>query len=179
MSQERNTRAKPSAIRLAKLVFYIGMIGLLAVSTLVIFQLSDGRTQPLPSILQISLAAKRPNVSQVPDPQGGANIGIAYPSTTYLCINGCRPHQNWIEFYLPSDGYLKNTLRLRTSLFLGQIYTLGISSTPCKHQEKAGYTCLDMQISHTLLWALTGVNLTPLGQLRDTNNWWLEYTQKQ
>jgi len=179
MDLERNMRAKPSAIRLAKLVFYIGMIGLLAISSVVIYRTSNGMAQPLPSIFKIPLAAKRPNVSQIPGLQGSANIEIAYPSSTNLCIGGCRPHQNWIEFYLPSDGYLKNTLRLRTTLFLGQIYTLGISSTPCTHQEKAGYTCLDMQISHTLLWALTGVNFTPLGQLRDTNNWWLEYTQKQ
>jgi hypothetical protein len=172
-------RAKPSVTRLAKLFFYMGMIGLLAVSSVVIYQTSNGLTQPLFSISQISLAAKRPNVSQIPGRNGGANIEIAYPSSTTLCIGGCNPHENWIEFYLPADGYLKNTLRLRTTLFIGQIYTLGISSTPCEHQEKAAFTCVDMQISHTLLWALTGLDLTPLGQLRDTNNWWLEYMQKQ
>jgi hypothetical protein len=172
-------RGKLSAIRLAKLVFFMGMIGILAISSAVIYQLSDGMKQPLSSIFQISLAAKRPNVSLIPGRNGGANIEIAYPSSTNLCIGGCNPHQNWIEFYLPSGSYFTNALSLRTSLFLGQIYTLGISSTPCKHQEKAGYTCLDMQIRHTLLWALTGLNLTPLSQLRDTNNWWLEYPQKQ
>jgi hypothetical protein len=179
MSQERNMRVKPSATRLGKLVFSICMIGLLVISSVVILQFSNGRTRRFVSNFQISLVAKRPTASRIPGPSGGPDIEIAYPSSINLCIDGCKPHQNWIEFYLPSDGYLEDTLKLKTSLFLGQVFTVGISSTPCKHQEKTGFTCLEMQIRHTLLWALTGLNLTPLSQLRDTNNWWLEYRQKQ
>ena len=168
-------RAKPSVTRLAKLVFYMGMIGLLTVSSVVIYQTSNGLTQPLPSISQISLAAKRPNVSLIPGRNGGANIGISYPSSTNLCIGGCNPHENWIEFYLATGSYIVESLKLRTTLFPGQVLTLGISSTPCYYQEKAEYTCLEMQLSHNLLTALTGLNLIPLGQLRDPDNWWLEY----
>jgi hypothetical protein len=136
-------RGKPSvAGRLGKLLFLICVIGLVAVSSVLIYQLSNGRT-----------GQSRSNA--------GANIKIAYPSSTNLCIDGCQPHQNWIEFYLPSHSYYKNSLRLKTSLFLGQILTF-----------------LVMEISHRLLTVLTSLNLTPLSQLRDTNNWRLEYTQR-
>ena len=103
------------------------------------------------------------------------NILIAYPSSTNLCVDGCRPHQNWIQFYLVSNSFADRSLRLKTSIWLAQILTLGISSTPCVQQDRPGYTCIDMEISHHLLWGLTSFDLTPLSQLRDTGNWWLEY----
>jgi hypothetical protein len=146
--------------RLGKILLLICVIALLAFSSVLIFQLSN----------------KRP---EQPGSNGGATTGIAYPSSTNLCINGCQPHQNWIEFYLPSHSYYKNSLGLKTSLFLAQILTFGVSSAQCEQQERAGYTCLNMELSHRLLTVLTSLNLTPLSQLRDTNNWWLEYTQKQ
>jgi hypothetical protein len=139
----------------------------LAVSSVLIYQLSNGRTQQSSAIFQ------------VPSPNEGENIEIAYASSTNLCIDGCKPHQNWIEFYLPSDSYFRDSLRLKTSLSLGQLLTFGIASSRCEHQEKDGYTCVNMEISHRLLAVLTSLNLTPLSQLRDTNNWWLEYIQKQ
>jgi hypothetical protein len=154
-------RDKPSfAGRLGKFLILICVIGLLAVSLILIYQLSNRSTGQ-------------------PSSNGGPTTGIAYPSSTNLCVNGCQAHENWIEFYLPSNSYYKNSLRLKTSLFLGQILTFGISSAPCQQQERAGYTCLVMEISHRLLTVLTSLNLTPLSQLRVTNNWWLEYTQKQ
>ena len=146
--------------RLGKYLLLICVIGLLAVSSVLIYLLSNRRT------LQ-------------PSSNEGATPGIAYPSSTNLCVNGCQPHQNWIEFYLPSHSYYKNSLGLKTSLSLAQILTFGVSSAPCEQQERAGYTCLNMELSHRLLTVLTSLNLTPLSQLRDTNNWWLEYTQKQ
>ena len=154
-------RDKPSvAGRLGKFLLLICVIGLLAVSLVLIYQLSNRRTGR-------------------PSSNGDATTGIAYPSSTNLCVNGCQPHENWIEFYLPSHSYYKSSLRLKTSLFLAQILTLGISSAPCEQQERAGYTCLNMELSHRLLTVLTSFNLTPLSQLQDTNNWWLEYTPKQ
>ena len=150
-------RDKPSvAVRLGRLLFLFWVIGLLVVSSVLIYHFSN----------------KRP---EQPSSNGGATTGIAYPSSTNLCINGCRAHENWIEFYLPSHSYYKNSLRLKTSLFLAQVLTVGISSSPCEQQERAGYTCLVMEISHRLLTVLTSLNLTPLSQLRDTNYWWLEY----
>jgi hypothetical protein len=146
--------------RLGKILLLICVIGLLVISSVLIYQLSN----------------KRP---EQPSSNGGASTGIAYPSSTNLCINGCQPHQNWIEFYLPSHSYFRSSLRLKTPLFFGQILTLGIASAPCEQQERAGYTCLNMELSHRLLTLLTSLNLTPLSQLRDTNNWWLEYKQKQ
>jgi hypothetical protein len=103
------------------------------------------------------------------------NIQIAYPSSTNICVDGCRPHQNWIQFYLVSNSFYNWSLRLKTSIWMAQILTIGISSAPCFHQDKPGYTCIRMEISHRLLWGLTTFNLTPLNQLRDTSNWWLEY----
>ena len=154
-------RDKPSfAGRLGKFLLLICVIGLLAVSSVLIYLLSIRRTGQ-------------------PSSNEGATPGIAYPSSTNLCVNGCQPHQNWIEFYLPSHSYYKNSLGLKTSLSLAQILTFGVSSAPCEQQERAGYTCLNMELSHRLLTVLTSLNLTPLSQLRDTNNWWLEYTQKQ
>jgi hypothetical protein len=151
---------KPSvAGRLGKLLLLICVIGLLAVSSVLIYQLSNRRLEQ-------------------PSSNGEATTRIAYPSSTNLCINGCQPHQNWIEFYLPSHSYFRSSLRLKTSLFLGQILTFGIASAPCEQQERAGYTCLNMELSHRLLIVLTSLNLAPLSQLRNTNNWWLEYTQR-
>src|ERR1700690_2542622 len=133
MSQERNVQDKPSvAGRLGKLLLLICVIGLLAVSSVLIYQLSNRRLEQ-------------------PSSNGEATTGIAYPSSTNLCINGCQPHQNWIEFYLPSHSYFRSSLRLKTSLFLGQILTFGIASAPCEQQERAGYTCLNMELSHRLL----------------------------
>ncbi len=145
--------------RLGKLLLLICVIGIFAVSSVLIYKLSN-------------------RSAGQPSSNAEANIEIAYPSSTNLCINGCQPHQNWIEFYLPSHSYFRSSLRLKTSLFLGQILTFGIASAPCEQQERAGYTCLNMELSHRLLAVLTGLNLTPLSQLRDINNWWLEYTQK-
>lgn len=105
----------------------------------------------------------------------GSNIDIAYPAMTHLCVDGCREHQNWIEFYLVSNSYIDSSLRLKTSLFLAQILTYGISSTLCAQQDKPGYTCVEMEVSYRLLSGLIDLNLSPLGQLRDNRNWWLEY----
>jgi hypothetical protein len=116
-------------------------------------------------------------ISPASSMNGGARIAIAYPSATNICVDGCQAHENWIRFYLVSNSYVRRSLRLRTSLFLAQILTVGIGSSQCSHQDKAGYTCINMEISHRLLWALTGLNLTPLDQVRDIKNWWLEYTQ--
>ncbi len=104
-----------------------------------------------------------------------SNISIAYPASTHLCIGGCREHQNWIEFYLPSDSYVEGSLKLKTTLFWAQILAYGISSTPCAQQDRPGYTCVDMEISYRLLSGLIDFNLTPINQLRNTGNWWLEY----
>lgn len=104
-----------------------------------------------------------------------SNIKTTYAFSTNICINGCRAHQNWISFYLVSNTYVKKSLRLKTSLFWGQILTYGISSDPCRDQIKPGYTCVNMEISHNLLSLLTRLNLTPLDQLQNTSNWWLEY----
>lgn len=109
-------------------------------------------------------------------PNNISNIGIAYPFSTNICIGGCHAHQNWISFYLTPNIYVEKSLRLKTSLFWGQILTYGISSTPCLDQFKPGYACINMEISHRLLSLLTGLNLTPLDQLQSKNNWWLEYT---
>jgi hypothetical protein len=103
------------------------------------------------------------------------NIQTAYPSSTNICVGGCQAHQNWIEFYLLSNGYIESSLRLKTSIWLAQILTYGISAAHCFRQDKPGYTCIRMEISHHLLWGLTTLNLTPLNQLRDAGNWWLEY----
>ncbi len=70
-------------------------------------------------------------------------IQIASPSSTNICMGGCKAHQNWIQFYLVTNSYLENSLRLKTSIWLAQILTYGISSTPCIRQDKSGYTCID------------------------------------
>jgi len=103
------------------------------------------------------------------------NILIAYPSSTNLCVDGCKAHQNWIQFYLVPNSFVDQSLRLKTSLWQAQILTIGISSMPCIHQNRPGYSCIVMQLSHHLLWGLTSFDLIPLNQLRDTGNWWLEY----
>jgi hypothetical protein len=105
-----------------------------------------------------------------------SNFQIAYPSSINICMGGCQAHQNWIKFYLVSDSFLDQSLRLKTSIWPAQILTLGISSAPCIYQDRSGYTCVEMELSHHLLWGLTALNLTPLSELRDTSNWWLEYT---
>ena len=102
-------------------------------------------------------------------------IQIASPSSANICMDGCKAHQNWIQFYLVTNSYFEKSLKLKTSIWLAQILTYGISSAPCVHQDKPGYTCIIMEISHHLLWGLTTLNLTPLNQLRDTSNWRLEY----
>ncbi len=107
-----------------------------------------------------------------------SNVAIAYPASTHLCVGGCREHQNWIGFYLASDGYVESSLKLRTTLFWAQILTYGISSMLCAQQDKPGYTCVDMEISHRLLLGLNGLNLSPVSQLQDSHNWWLEYRSK-
>jgi len=104
-----------------------------------------------------------------------SNTRIGYPFSTNICIDGCRAHQNWVSFYLASNTYVEKSLRLKTSLFWGQLLTYGISSTSCLDQVKPGYTCINMEISHRLLSLLTGLNLTSLDQLRNNSNWWLEY----
>ena len=104
-----------------------------------------------------------------------SNSSIAYPASTHLCVGGCREHQNWIAFYLPSDSYVEGSLKLKTTLFGAQILTYGISSTHCAQQDRPGYTCVDMEISYRLLSGLIDFNLIPVNQLRNTGNWWLEY----
>ncbi len=149
--------------RLRKAFFLLGTIGLIAVVLAVGYVFT----------------AKHPNVTAIFNVSSRGNTRIAYPSSTNICTNGCKAHQNWVEFYLPSDGFSTNSLRLRTRLFLAQVLTVGISGSECAHQDKAGFTCVDMEISHTLLSALTASDLTPLGQLQDTRNWWLEYAPEQ
>jgi len=103
------------------------------------------------------------------------NVLIAYPYATNICVDGCKAHQNWIQFYLVPNSFVDQSLRLKTSLWQAQILTIGISSMPCIHQNRPGYSCIVMQLSHHLLWGLTSFDLIPLNQLRDTSNWWLEY----
>ena len=105
-----------------------------------------------------------------------SNIAIMFPTATNLCVDGCSGHENWITFYLQSSTYAKKSLRLKTSLFWGQILTYGTSGEPCPKQDKTSYVCINMGVSHRLLELLTRSGLTPLDQLRNTNNWWLEYT---
>ena len=107
---------------------------------------------------------------------GGAEIEIAYPSSTNICVGGCNPHQNWIVFYLPSGSFALDSLRLRTSLFAAQMLTIGTASKLCEHQDMTGYACLDVWLRARLLSAVTGLDLAPLSQLRDVNKWWLEYS---
>ncbi len=121
-----------------------------------------------------------PSVKNSAHASGAAesNIAVAYPASTHLCIGGCREHQNWIGFYLASDRYVEGSLKLKTNLFWAQILTYGISSMLCTQQDRPGYTCLDMEISYRLLSGLIDLNLSPLSQIRDTRNWWLEYQLK-
>ena len=104
------------------------------------------------------------------------DIGIAYPTSTHICVDGCRAHQNWVEFHITSNTFNKYRLRLKTTLPMAQILTFGIGWKLCNAQNHEVYTCVDMEMSHNLIWMLTTSNLTPLDQLRDPNNWWLEYT---
>lgn len=105
----------------------------------------------------------------------GGDVHIAYPASTHLCMDGCREHQNWIEFYLAPNSYVDGSLKLKTSLFPAQILTYGLSGWLCPHQERPAYVCLDIGISHRLLSGLTDFGLISLDQLRDIHNWWLEY----
>jgi hypothetical protein len=168
-------RGKVLGIGFGKFVLLIFIIGIMAISSLITYKLSVGRTIRPPSNSPIPSSYQQPNPQDLPGTGVGKNIEIAYPTSTNVCADGCKPHQNWIEFYLPTGSYIVESLKLRTSLFMAQVLTLGISSTPCDNQPKAGYTCLEMQLSHNLLTALTGMNLTPLKQLRNPDNWWLEY----
>jgi hypothetical protein len=163
MNQKTNLPGKPSAARLSRLFFSLGILGLLAVS------LAIGN----------QLAAKGPAIPQIPNSKGGSNIKIVYPSSTYLCVGGCKPHQNWILFYLPPGEVRMDSLRLKTSLFLAQILTVGIGGDRCPNEEKSGTNCVVMELSHRLLSVLTETGLVPLSQLRDTDNWWLEYTYER
>ena len=177
MSINNKMRDNTATLRLGKFVLLIGIFGLLIICLAIVYLFANGSSRQ-PSInFQFPIAAQRPNSTEILNPKGGPNIKIAYPSFIYLCVNGCRPHQNWIEFYLPSHGYREDSFRLQTSLYLGQILTFGIGSHHCDHQDEAGYTCIKMELSHRLLDIVTGLDLTPLSQLQNTNNWWLEYSQ--
>ena len=126
-------------------------------------------------LFELLTACSRVNLPAVDVAIKKPNFQIAYPSSTHICMDGCNAHENWIEFYLVSNSYFEPSLRLRTSIWPAQILTYGISSSPCFPQDKPVYSCIDMEISHRLLWGLTSLNLSPLSQLRDTSNWWLEY----
>ncbi len=157
-------RGKFSGAQLNKLFLSLGILGLLAVS----------------SVIGKQLAGKAPTFPQVSKPNEGSEVEIAYASSTYLCVGGCRPHQNWILFYLPPGDIRMDSLRLKTSLFPAQILTVGIAGGQCRpEEEKAGSDCLVMELSHRLLSALTDSGLVPLSQLRDTNIWRLEYTREK
>jgi hypothetical protein len=130
-------------------------------------------------LFELLTACSRVNLPAVDVAIKKPNFQIAYPSSTHICMDGCNAHENWIEFYLVSNSYFEPSLRLRTSIWPAQILTYGISSAPCFPQDKPGYTCIDMEISHRLLWGLTALNLPPLSQLRDASNWWLEYVLLQ
>jgi hypothetical protein len=158
-----------------KIILLTSAAGIIAISSVIIYQFSVRRTIRPASNSQILPSSERSNLLPVSGTGAGNKIDIAYPTSTNICVNGCNPHRNWIEFYLATGSYIVESLKLRTTLFPGQVLTLGISSTPCYYQEKAEYTCLEMQLSHNLLTALTGLKLIPLGQLRDPDNWWLEY----
>ena len=104
--------------------------------------------------------------------------GIAYPSGTHICVNGCNhAHQNWIEFYLASGSYDDKTLHLKSSLpwLWAQMLTLGTGASRCRTQDRDGYTCIHVGISHRVLNALTSFHLVSLEDLRNTDHWWLEY----
>ena len=163
MLQDANTnKGKPSARRDVILVFVVCILRVIV--TLVITFVIGGL-----------LAPKHPNTTEIPDPNGWANIAIVYPASTNICVGGCQIHQNWIEFHLPSGGYLRNSVRLKTSLFAGQILTVGIAPSPCGIKDEYNFMCLHMLVRATLLRVLTEFNIIPLSQLRDTGNWWLEY----
>ncbi len=100
---------------------------------------------------------------------------IAYSAAANICVDGCRAHENWIEFHLVSDNYVESSLRLRTSLFWAQILTYGIGFRPCVQQNGPEQACVDMEISHRLLSGLIDLNLVAVTQLRDRSSWWLEY----
>jgi hypothetical protein len=163
MNQETNMRSKPPAARWGKLVLALCVLGLLAIS----------------AVLSNELVAKGPDIPQVPNPNEGAGVGIAYPTSTHLCVDGCEQHKNWIFFYLPTGSFRWDSLRLKTSLFPAQILTFGISWDICLYEQKAGYTCLVMELSHRLLSTLSELGITPLSELRDTKIWWLEYIREK
>ena len=168
-------RGKVFGIGFGKFLLFIFIIGIMAISSWIIYQFITGRTIRPAATSQNPTSSEQLNPQEVPGTSAGNRIEIAYPTSTNLCVNGCKPHKNWVEFYLPTGSYIVQSLKLRSSLFMAQVLTLGISPTPCYDQPKAGYTCLEMQISHNLLTALTRTNLTPLNQLRNPDNWWLEY----
>ena len=158
-----------------KIILFTSIAAIIAFSYLIIYQFSVRMTIRPASTSQIPPSSERSNLQPVSGSGAGNKIEIAYPTSTNICVNGCKPHRNWIEFYLATGSYIVESLRLQTTLSLGQVLTLGISSTPCYYQDKAGYTCLEMQLSHNLLTTLTRLKLISLGQLRDPDNWWLEY----
>ena len=147
----------------------VALLGISALITLVFGPMIVNPSQGL------QLSNLEPNISANSRPQESTDNGIVYPTSTYLCDGGCKPHSNWIQFYLPPGNFSRRSLQLKTSLFMGQILTYGISGSRCYFQDKPGYSCIDMELSHRLLQVLTEFNLIPIDQLRDTNNWWLEY----
>ena len=157
---------KPPAFGLGKLVLWVSVIGVLTIA--------------IASILILQRVVNRLNAPKFPAPSAGANVEIAYPLSTHLCLDGCQSHENWIVFYLPLNGSRVNAVRLKTSLFFGQILTVGISAGECEHEIRMpGYTCFHMELSHRLLRVLTTLDLAPLPEVQDKNNWWLEYTREQ
>jgi hypothetical protein len=161
----KQKNGKSSAFRLGKLVLWVSVIGVLAIAV---------ASMPL-----FQRVVRVLNAPRLPAPSAGANVEIAYPLSTHLCLDGCRSHENWIVFYLPTNGSRVNAVRLKTSLFFGQILTVRISAGDCEHETSMpGYTCFHMELSHRLLRVLTTLDLAPLPELQDKNNWWLEYTRE-
>ena len=169
-NRESNLQGKKYVSRLGIFALAICIFGLSAVPAAL------AETKPPAAVFLVPAGPQHQLISEVSGENNGAKVGIAYPSSTHICLDGCQAHENWIEFYLVSNSYVTRSLRLRTSLFLAQIFTVGIGSRHCSHQDRPGYTCIDMEISHRLLRVLTGSNLTPLEEVRDIKNWWLEYT---
>ena len=107
--------------------------------------------------------------------RNAAHVSIARPSSLSICMDGCKEHQNRIQFYLASGRYQEDSLTLKTPIRYAKILTYGISSTDCRRQDRPGYTCVDMELSHHLLSILIDLHLVPLRQLRNPANWRLEY----
>jgi hypothetical protein len=153
---------KPTSSRSVKIVFLVGILFVLVITFFLVFL----------------FMAYRLDLARLSNPGSDVNIRIAHPYSTHLCIAGCQADQNWIEFYLPTNSYYTGSLQLKTSIFMAKILTIGISSTKCRQLETPGFTCVEMELSHRLLQALTGLNVIPLSKLQNTNNWWLEFRPK-